>query len=327
MVAEKLEKEGYNVTPLHGDLSQAQRDSAMNRFRERTVKILVATDVAARGLDVYDISHVINYNLPDDLEVYTHRSGRTARAGKSGIAVTLINTRENHKINQLEKSLNVKFEYEKIPDAEVICEKQMYALMDRVVKTPVNDSAIDRYWPVIYKKLKEYPLEDIILKFISTELNSFLEYYKNTGNINAKKDRERGGRDGDRKSRDRGRDGRDRDGRSQKSRNISGDSKRLFINLGERQNLNKGALVRLVCTEAGVSSDSVGRIDILGAFSFFEVDKKIADQVLEKMKTGVYEGKTFAVDSSQDKGSPKRDKGKKGGYKGGHKGDNSRRRK
>lgn len=340
MVAEKLEKEGYNATPLHGDLSQAQRDSAMKRFRDRTVKILVATDVAARGLDVYDITHVINYNLPDDLEVYTHRSGRTARAGKSGIAVTLINTRENHKIKQLEKSLKIDFEYKKIPDAEEICEKQMYALMDKVVKTPVNDSAIDRYWPVIYKKLKEYPLEDIILKFISTELNSFLEYYKNTGNLNAKKDSERGGRDGDRRSRDR--DG--RDGRSKKSRNISGESKRLFINLGERQNLNKGALVRLVCTEAGVTSDSVGRIDILGAFSFFEVDKKVADQVLEKMKSGIYEGKTFAVDSSQEKdsrqkgdGKRQKEKGKrqkgedrKGGYKdnkkGGYKGGNKRRR-
>ncbi len=315
MISEKLEKEGYNVTALHGDLSQGQRDAAMKRFRERTVKILVATDVAARGLDVFDISHVINYNLPDDLEVYTHRSGRTARAGKSGISVTLINTREMHKIRQLEKSLNVNIEYEKIPDAEEICEKQMYALMEKVVKTPVDDSAINRYWPVIYKKLKEYPLEDIILKFISTELNAFLEYYKNTGNLNAKKDSERKGRDNERR-------GRDKDKRGKQNRNISGATKRLFINLGERQNMNKGALVRLVCTETGIASNSVGRIDILGGFSFFEVDEKVADKVLSKLKSGTYEGKSFAVDSSQDKGSGRKKKGKKGGPRG----DNRRRR-
>lgn len=292
MIAEKLEKEGYNATPLHGDLSQSQRDSAMKRFRDRTVKILVATDVAARGLDVYDISHVINYNLPDDLEIYTHRSGRTARAGKSGISITLINTRETNRIKQLEKNLNIKIIHRQIPDAEDICEKQMYALMDKVVSTPVDDEAINRYWPVIYNKLKKYPLEEIILKFISTELNTFLDYYKNTGNLNAKKEADNNDRRKNRASFAK------EDGYR---RNLQGTSQRLFINLGERQNMNKGALVRLVCTEAGITSENVGRISILGGYSFFEVDKQVAEKVLQKMKSGTYEGKNFAVDTSQEK--------------------------
>ncbi|MBU2650125.1 MAG: DEAD/DEAH box helicase [Bacteroidetes bacterium] len=291
-IAEKLEKDGYNATPLHGDLSQAQRDSAMKRFRDRTVKILVATDVAARGLDVYDISHVINYNLPDDLEVYTHRSGRTARAGKSGISITLVNTRENHRISQLEKNLNIKIEHLQIPDAEEICEQQMYALMDKVARTPVDDEAINRYWPIIYKKLKKYPLEEIIQKFISAELNTFLDYYKNTGDLNAKKESDKNDRSSQRKPDKR---------KDAYNKNIKGGSKRLFINLGERQNMNKGALVRLICSETGITSDNIGQISILSGYSFFEVNEKVADKVMVKMKSGTYEGKRFAVDTSQEK--------------------------
>jgi len=184
-VSEKLEKEGYNVVALHGDLSQPQRDAAMKKFRERTARVLVATDVAARGIDVDDITHIIHYNLPDEVENYTHRSGRTARAGRSGYSIALINTRELNKIHQIERTIQIRFEYTRIPDAEDICEKQMFALMDRVVKTPVDEEAIDRYWPVIYRKLKHLSAEDIVLKFISTELNTFLNYYKNSGNLNA----------------------------------------------------------------------------------------------------------------------------------------------
>jgi ATP-dependent RNA helicase DeaD len=304
MVSEKLEKDGYNVVPLHGDLSQIQRDAAMKKFRERTAKILVATDVAARGLDVDDITHVIHYNLPDDVENYTHRSGRTARAGRSGISAALINTREIHKIRQIEKLIQVKIEYHQIPGAEEIGEQQMYALMDKVIKTPVDEDAIERYWPVIYKKLKEFTAEDIVMKFISAEINTFLDYYKNAGNLNAKQEKESRGRDQERR-------GRDRDRKSGKpNRNIDGPKKRFFINLGDKQNMNKGALVRLVCTEAGISSNHVGRIEIHPGFSFFEVDANVADKVLKKVESGTYEGKTFNVEFSQDRDTPRK-KGKK----------------
>lgn len=308
-VSDKLEKDGYNVVSLHGDLSQSQRDAAMKKFRDRTASILVATDVAARGLDVDDITHVIHYNLPDDHENYTHRSGRTARAGRSGLSLSLINTREIYKIKQIQKAGNIKIEYKKIPHAEDICEKRMYDMMDRVIKTRVDDAAIERYWPVIYEKLQRFTSDEIVMKFISAEFNTFLEYYKNSGNLNAKEGEEKGGRS-ERERGDRG-ERRDRDSGIQ-NRNLTGPKEKFFINLGEKMNMNKGALLRLICTGTGISSNQIGRIDVQRAFSFFEVDKSVADKILPKMEEGTYEGKTFVIAPSTDnKGSKnKEDKNK-----------------
>ncbi len=306
-ISDKLEKEGYDVVALHGDLTQAQRDAAMKKFRERTVKVLVATDVAARGLDVQDISHVIHYNLPDETENYTHRSGRTARAGKAGKSIVLVNTREVNRIRMVEKLIQTTVEYRSIPTAEDICEKQMYALMDRVVKTPIDEEAMDRYWPVFYEKLKGIPAEEIILKFISTELNNFLEYYKGAGDLNA--EQEKGGQ-----KRGRERDGgRDREGGGF-NRNLGGAKTRFFINLGENQNMNKGALVRLVCTEAGIESAQVGRIDLHARHSFFEIDERAVPTVLKKLENGNYEGKPFNVTLSQEKDYKSQPAGKKRKY-------------
>ncbi len=302
LIADKLEKEGYDVVALHGDLSQAQRDAAMKKFRERTVKVLVATDVAARGLDVNDISHVIHYNLPDEIENYTHRSGRTARAGKTGKSLILVNTREVNRIRQVEKLIETPIEYKPIPNAEDICEKQMYALMDRVVKTPIDNEAIDRYWPVFYEKLKELHAEEIILKFISTELNAFLDYYKGSGDLNAAQ--EKGSRV----------KGREKE-RGRFNRNLSGTKTRFFINLGENQHMNKGALVRMVCSETGIESYHVGRIDIHARYSFFEIDGEVAPKVLSKLERGVYEGKSFSVSASQEKEYPERGYKRKPGKK------------
>jgi len=295
------------VVPLHGDLSQAQRDAAMKKFREKTVKVLVATDVAARGIDVKDISHVIHYNLPDDIENYTHRSGRTARAGKSGKSLALVNTRETYKIKQVESLLQTKMKASTIPNSEEICEKQMYALMDKVVSTPVDEEAIDLYWPVFYKKLKDLPAEEIVLKFISMELNAFLDYYKDSGDLNAshesggaERGRERSGRKGKAGGRESG----------TFNRNLSGSKRRFFINLGEKQNLNKGALLRLVCSETGIDSFHMGRIDIHSRHAFFEVDEKVSNKILPAVRQGTYEGKDFEVSLSQDK-DPVKKKGKK----------------
>ena len=301
-IADKLEKEGYNVVALHGDLSQAQRDSAMKKFRERTVRVLVATDVAARGIDVQDITHVIHYMLPDDVENYTHRSGRTARAGRSGLSLALVNTREMYKIRQVEALLQTKLHASAIPDAEAICEKQMFALMDKVVNTRVDEEAIDRYWPVFYQKLKDLPAEEIVLKFISMELNAFLDYYKGSADLNASHEKghaERG------KTREPGRMGGREGGKF--NRNLTGSKRRFFISLGEKQNLNKGALLRLVCSETGIESYHMGRIDLHARHAFFEVDEQVAHQVLPRIKEGVYEGKSFEVTPAQ------------GGEKEGHK--------
>jgi len=293
-IADKLEKEGYNVVALHGDLSQAQRDSAMKKFRERTVRVLVATDVAARGIDVQDITHVIHYMLPDDVENYTHRSGRTARAGRSGLSLALVNTREIYKIRQVEALLQTKLQASAIPDAEAICEKQMYALMDKVVSTRVDEEAIDRYWPVFYQKLKDMPAEEIVLKFISMELNAFLDYYKGSADLNASLEKGSAGRG---KTREQGSMGGREGGKF--NRNLTGPKKRFFISLGEKQNLNKGALLRLVCSETGIESYHMGRIDLHARHAFFEVDEKVAHQVLPKIKEGEYEGKSFEVTPAQ----------------------------
>jgi ATP-dependent RNA helicase DeaD len=306
-IADKLEKEGYSVVALHGDLSQAQRDAAMKKFREKTVKVLVATDVAARGIDVKDISHVIHYNLPDDIENYTHRSGRTARAGKSGKSLTLVNTRETYKIKQVQSLLQTKIKHSNIPSSEEICEKQMYALMDRVVSTPVDDEAIDLYWPVFYKKLKDLPAEEIVLKFISMELNAFLDYYKDSGDLNAS--HETGGSTrGRERQGGKGRPGGRESGAF--NRNLGGSKKKFFISLGEKQNLNKGALLRLVCSETGIESNHMGRIDIHSRHAFFEVDDQVATKILPSIKEGTYEGKSFEVTYSQEKEHGKK-KGKK----------------
>jgi len=306
-VADKLEKEGYNVVPLHGDLSQAQRDAAMKKFREKTVKVLVATDVAARGIDVKDISHVIHYNLPDDVENYTHRSGRTARAGKSGKSLAMVNTRETYKIRQVEQLLGTKIKLSDIPNSEAICEKQMYALMDRVVSTPVDEEAIDLYWPVFYKKLKDLPAEEIVLKFISMELNAFLDYYKDSGDLNASHEKGSSSRERERSGK-KGRSGGKESGGF--NRNLSGSKKKFFISLGEKQNLNKGALLRLVCSETGIESNHMGRIDIHSRHSFFEVDDQVANMILPRLKEGSYEGKSFEITVSQGQ-KPGKKKGKK----------------
>ncbi len=301
MVSEKLEKEGYDVVALHGDLSQAQRDSAMKKFRERTVKILVATDVAARGIDVDSVSHVIHYNLPDDVENYTHRSGRTARAGKSGMSLVLINTRENYKIKQIEKIIKTEIKKSEIPSADLIRENQMMALIERVAATKVNEKELEKYWDIIYDKFQDMTAEEVVMKFIAAEFNRFIEYYKNSSDLNASKS--------DKESK-----GRERDGGKQ-NRNLDGPKKRFFINLGEKQNLNKGALVRLVCSSSGVDSKDLGRIEVMGGFSFFEVNEAIAGKIIPGMKGKDYEGKTFVVEETELRKSGGGGKRRSGGGK------------
>ncbi len=220
-------QDGYNADALHGDLSQAQRDHVMNRFRQKHLQILVATDVAARGLDVDDLTHVINYNLPDEMEAYVHRSGRTGRAGKKGRSVSFIHTRELHKIKTLEKITGQRFDYKKIPGGNEICSKQLFNLIDKVEQVEINTEQIEKFLPEIYKKLSWMSHEELIQRFVSVEFNRFLEYYKNTGDINA------GVKPGDK---ERGKNGRD-DGTVYS---------RFFISLGSRDGMNPNKLMGLI---------------------------------------------------------------------------------
>jgi ATP-dependent RNA helicase DeaD len=193
-IAESLIKDGYNADALHGDLSQQQRDKVMKRFRDRSLQVLVATDVAARGIDVDNVTHVIHYSLPDEIENYTHRSGRTARAGKSGISLAIITSKDTGKIRQIEKVIGKKFTLGEVPNGFDVCEKQLFSLIHRVHNVEVNEEQIDQYLPRIYAEFAEMSKEDVIKKFASLEFNRFLEYYKKTPDLNAKADERTGDR-------------------------------------------------------------------------------------------------------------------------------------
>ncbi|OFZ60097.1 MAG: ATP-dependent RNA helicase [Bacteroidetes bacterium RIFCSPHIGHO2_02_FULL_44_7] len=316
-VAEKLGRDGYSAEPLHGDLSQAQRDTVMRRFRGHDIQLLVATDVAARGLDVDDISHVINYNLPDEIENYTHRSGRTARAGKKGESLVLINTREGYKINQIEKKIRTTFTKGAVPEPKEICEIQLMKLVDKVITTEVKDE-VAPFLPLIMAEFAELSKEEVVKHFISVEFNRFLDYYENEGDLNARE----GAREGTREGRE-GRPGRDRDrggdDRAPKGRRSDDNKTRFFVNLGKRDGLNPGGLLRVVCDSTGLRSDSVGRIDIMASFSFFEADKEYVPKILANLNGTEYEGSKVKVEvtakgpETSGGGAPRRFERKGGG--------------
>lgn len=289
-VAEKLIKDGYDAEALHGDLSQQVRDKVMERFRNKNIQLLIATDVAARGIDIQDITHVINYKLPDEAENYTHRSGRTARAGKSGISIALINTREQRKLQEIGKKAHITFSYKKIPDGYSICENQLFSMVNKLVDVEVDQHEIGKFLPPVYSTLEKLTKEELIQKFVSLEFNQFLKYYKDSGDINVSgQTREK---DFTRKSRTKN--------SSQQGR-ITGKTKRFFMNAGTLDKIRKGAILRVLCDKSGISSDKIGSIDILREFSFFEVEDSVAEQVLKSMKGAQIDGKEIRVQYSEKK--------------------------
>ncbi|MEK6194858.1 MAG: DEAD/DEAH box helicase [Deltaproteobacteria bacterium] len=275
-VADKLMKDGYNAEPLHGDLSQMQRNQVMKKFRDKTLQLLVATDVAARGLDVDDITHVINYKLPDESDRYTHRSGRTARAGKSGVSIILVNTREVRRVKELESQSHIQFEVKKIPSGRAVCEKQLSAMMDRLASTQVDNKEIDSYLPAVLESLSALSKEELIRRFVSAEFNRFLDYYRGAEDINVKvKKRKTKG--------------------DKAEHRLAGNTQRFFINVGRLDKLKEGAIVRLVCDKSGISSKKLGRIELKREFSFFDVDKRVANKVLKSLKGVTLDGRKITV--------------------------------
>jgi ATP-dependent RNA helicase DeaD len=309
-IADKFMSDGYNADALHGDLSQSQRDFVMNRFRNRHLQMLVATDVAARGLDVNDLTHIINYNLPDDLEVYIHRSGRTGRAGKSGISISIIHTRENRKIRELEKITKKSFTRKMIPGGKEICKKQLFNLVDKVEKVELNDGQIEEFLPEINKKLEWLSREDLIKHFVSVEFNRFLSYYKNAPDLNVEvsttyeknKAHEKSKTHEKNKTyakdkthaRDKGFE-RDRDNRRSKK-----GFTRFYINMGTKNNLTAARLIGLVNDESRTRNIEVGKIDIMRKFSFFEIEKQHEKDILNAFKGDVdFEGEKVIIDISK----------------------------
>ena len=277
-VADKLMHDGYNADALHGDLSQAQRDTVMQKFRIRNIQLLVATDVAARGLDVSDLTHVINYNLPDDVEIYTHRSGRTGRANKKGVAVSIIHSKEKFKIKDIERMLRKTFEQQQIPNGLEVCKKQLFFMIDRMQNVEVSEEQIAPYIPQIMKQLEELSKEEILKRFVSIEFNHFLDYYKDAEDLNYHEHvRERGER-GDRPERgerpDRGERG-DRADRGERGPK-AGNRVRLKMNVGEREGIDPKRFLGIINDVTGDKSISIGAIEVTNKFTFFDV---FSDQV------------------------------------------------
>ena len=297
-IADRLMAEGYNVDALHGDLSQNQRDRVMSKFRERKIQLLCATDVAARGIDVNDITHVINYELPDEVESYTHRSGRTARAGKQGESIVIITPRDKFKLKKIEQIMKNKFKMGEIPSGDVVCEAQLFSLIDQVKSTEIHDD-FDKYREKVQEAFGEYSKEELIDKFLSKEFNRFVEYYNDSRDINASlKDGGKGGRDRDRgRGRDRDRNGgKGKGGRRDRNRGESAGYKTLYVNVGREDRVNVGQLIDFVCTNADVRGRVLGRIRLQDKFSFVEVEDKDAAGVLKKLDKSSFEGKKLKVE-------------------------------
>ena len=280
-VAEQFMADGYTADALHGDLSQAQRDQVMARFRGKQLQMLIATDVAARGLDVTELSHVINYSMPDDPEVYIHRSGRTGRAGKSGISVSIVHLKETGRLKQIEKLARKKFERKMVPGGDEICEKQLFHLVDRVLNVEINDGHIDKYVPQILEKFEDMSKGDIVKHFVSLEFNQLLDYYKNARDLNVKVDGPR-----------------DSFSRNDRDAERGGDRLRftkLFINAGKKQNLNASGLIGLINEYSNRRSIEIGKIDIQRKFSFFEVDSNYERDLVNAMNNAVIEGHVINI--------------------------------
>nr|WP_319511424.1 DEAD/DEAH box helicase [uncultured Draconibacterium sp.] len=304
-VADKLMQDGYNADALHGDLSQAQRDHVMSRFRSKHLQMLVATDVAARGLDVNDLTHVINYNLPDDPEVYIHRSGRTGRAGKKGISITLIHMREKGKLRDVEKKVGKKFTKVPVPQGKEICEKQLFNLIDRVEKVDVNDENIAEFMPVIYKKLAWLEREELIKHFVSVEFNRFLQYYENAKDINVDEAREKESMRKERGERGRGRDRGDRGNRERgdrgRGRRGNGNMSRFFFSLGKKSGVNKRAIIDLINQNTPGKSIDIGSIEVLKGFSFFEIDSNYEKEITKAFKNARFRGQKVNIEIANKK--------------------------
>jgi ATP-dependent RNA helicase DeaD len=312
-VADLLIKDGYNADALHGDLSQSQRDFVMKRFRSKTLQMLVATDVAARGIDVSDVTHVINYNLPEDVENYTHRTGRTARAGKSGIAITITTPKDSSRIKDIERIIKKKFEKKEVPNGNDVCEKQLFNLVHKLHSVEVKDEEIESFLPAIYEELKELSKEELIKRFISEEFNRFHEYYQNAPDLNFVKGSVDGAFGNQRTT-------------------------RFFVNMGSMDGFNFNSLKDFLADAAKVHQRMVFNVDVKSSFSFFETESKLVDTFMA-MNTQEIEfnnrkislevsnkrmkesgGKSYSKDSSSGKGFERREGGKrprKGGSYGG----------
>lgn len=292
-IADQLIADGYNADSLHGELSQAQRDAVMQKFRLRNLQLLVATDVAARGLDVTDLTHVINYGLPDDIETYTHRSGRTGRAGKSGVSVAIVHSREKGKMRAIEKIIGKKFERGMVPTGEQICEKQLFNLADRIEKVKVNEEEIAKYLPNISRKLGWLTEQDLIKRIVSLEFNRLIDYYRDTPDLDIPDENTRKPKEGNFAKE--GRNGRKKD-----IRTAEAGFERIYINLGKAHGFFPPNLIEMV-NSLVPGRVNIGRIDLLSSYSLFDVEKSSAPKVVGTLKGNEFYGHRIYAELATDK--------------------------
>lgn len=283
-IADKLIADGYNADCLHGDLGQAQRDLAMKKFRDHVTQLLVATDVAARGLDVDDLTHVINYGLPEDPSVYTHRSGRTGRANKTGVSVAIIHSREKGRLKEIEKIIGKTFEYKKVPTPEHIIEKQLYNLADRIERVEVDEEQIAKYLPGIDKKLEWLTGKDLLKRIFSLEFNRLLNYYRNMPDIDLNADDT-----SSRKKRKRG-----------ETASPEAGMERIYINIGKKQGFYPGNLMEMINKNIEGSKPDIGRIDLMGNYSLFDVRKGDGTRVVRALKNADFYGHRIYAEQAVD---------------------------
>ena len=304
-ITERLVKEGYDIEALHGDLTQQQRDKVMGRFRQKSIQLLIATDVAARGIDVEGITHVINYELPDDMEVYTHRSGRTARAGKSGICISICHSRESYKIKQLERMINAQFHKLDIPSGKDVCRKQFFHFMDKLMQADISHGDYETYMPDLLKKFEEVSKEEVLKRVAALEFNHFLKYYQNAEDLNARTD-----------FRERRPDSNNRDSGARRERgSFSRDNgfTRLFINLGTKDGFYKASFLQFILDESNLNKDALGKIDLREMNAWVEIDKTAAGKMIKAIDGKQHNGRLIRMNEAD--GGFKRPSDEGGGRK------------
>ena len=303
-ITEQLIREGYDIEALHGDLTQAQRDKVMARFREKSLQLLIATDVAARGIDVKDITHVINYELPDDPEVYTHRSGRTGRAGKSGVCISIVTQREVFRLRQIEKLINNKFHKMDIPSGKDVCRKQFFHFIDKMLNADISHGEYETYLPLLKEKFAHVEKEEILQRVAALEFDRFLQYYENAADLNVRDDRRT-----ERVKRDRDGDGGGRDQRRGDRGSSSGSGagyKKLFINLGTKDGFYKASFLQFILDMSDLNKEVLGRIDMKEMNSWVEIDGGAANQMIKSIDGKKFKGRKIRMNEADGFSSRKR---------------------
>ena len=304
-ITEQLIREGYDIEAIHGDLTQQQRDKVMSRFREKSIQLLIATDVAARGIDVTGITHVINYELPDDVEVYTHRSGRTGRAGRSGISISIVTPKELYRLRQIEKILNSRVHKMDIPSGKDVCRKQFFHFIDKMLQADISHGEYETYLPALKEKFGEIEKEEILQRVAALEFDRFLKYYENAADLNLRTDDRR---TGDRRERiEHTATPRDRDTKG-RSFGGNGNYQRLFVNLGTKDGFYKASFLQFILDMSDLNKESLGRIDMKEMNSWIEIEPSAGKKMIKAMDGKNFRGRKIRMNDADSGGSRRNDR-------------------